>query len=929
MGVNEVYGESEVDGSTVYALMPRDGFLCHVPGRFVGGRWLGRIADTRFPGPFLPDSTHHSFTEISAEFNAYHILNWLVYLASNRFIDERDQWHDLLELLEKHIPRKIVSVVFASNSFSIRAIWDNAIRAADDLNCSKALAFLIETILDLHFDWIEPIMNKHVLFAAAKSGSAALIRKLLAKGAHPGWVRPWSSFIPYRTAITAAISVEAWDSVQLLLQKCEVEADLSLPTPSSTGTMGVDSQFNLLFRFIEADMATFWRTDPEDGLRFFSRTAWSQKLGSYMIALRLFLQAGANVDAPYIWTTEDFKTSGSSLRYFHEVNLTPLEWLPTHLELCLYWGEQLFNYLQTYSKVHDSTQVVTRSGILKALLDGGNDGLDQYFRIRSRPAPHVLEMLLVEQFFIDVYQSYYSIDRVNARTVRLLIEYGVPINSNEVQNAGGISLLLRRVIASARTFGLDEDLRFILPHLIHNGAVICKHALQLAVGRRDIHVLEVLASHGADISQDGKFALLTAVNMRNYQALTWLLDNGVSVASEFPSRDSPSFYTLIGAAVAHWSGKSVDVESLGQLEADYGHRHITFQLDIEMIRFLHGKGAQLRQQTSDLSSYRLLKKGCLTEEDFVAFIGDFPQEMARLSDSERKDLFAACGYRITCDQRLLESLRSRYEDFDTGVLLTNAIRRGASYEAIERPLGDTSDVNFLSTGCSSTTPLHAAASVYKLRLVQVLLGRGADINGRVGDGGFSPLEAACSYKPLPSERAEDRNRVIRFLVDQGADCYARGNDRHTPLHTLAECGDLENLRLFLEHGVDPNYARYENSINGENRFLFEDSPLDRSVQGGRLDATHLLLKVGGLSADPGHTGYEGALMHARHGAMRELIERHIQQMRDDFSQHPELEQKHRAMIDQQFRRREQAARDMGLTLSSWYEIRSRSRGMNG
>lgn len=113
--------------------------------------------------------------------------------------------------------------------------------------------------------------------------------------------------------------------------------------------------------------------------------------------------------------------------------------------------------------------------------------------------------------------------------------------------------------------------------------------------------------------------------------------------------------------------------------------------------------------------------------------------------------------------------------------------------------------------------------------------------------------------------------------------------------------------------------RYRDSTNGENRFLLGQSPLDRSVLAGRLDATHLLLKVGGLSADPGHTGYEGALIRARHGAMREVIQRHVQQMRDNFSQHPELEQKHRAMVDQQVRRREQAARDMGVTLQSWYE----------
>lgn len=154
IGFDEVYGKREIEGRIEYALMPKDVFLHHVSGRFVDGRLLARTADTRFPDPFEPETNRRSFTELSPEFNAYHILNWLVYLASNslvwpsRSLDMSHKWRVLLDMLVQQLSRRIVTTVFSSNSLSIRATWENVVSVGARIRHNDAAVFLIETALD-------------------------------------------------------------------------------------------------------------------------------------------------------------------------------------------------------------------------------------------------------------------------------------------------------------------------------------------------------------------------------------------------------------------------------------------------------------------------------------------------------------------------------------------------------------------------------------------------------------------------------------------------------------------------------------------------------------------------------------------------------------------------------------------------------------
>lgn len=913
-----MYGKSEIEGSTTYALMPKDGFLHHVSGRFVAGRLLVRVADTRYPRQFTSQAAKFPCTELSSDFNGYHILNWLVYLASNDLVHAQRNldWSTLLDLLANRVSRRTVMTVFSSNSLSIRATWEHAMKHASHLDHEEAVIFLIEMILDMHVDWIEPIMNNKVLFTAARCKDIGLLRKLLAVGARPCVVLG-NSDGSFETAIISAIKAEAWDCVHLLLQHSDINTDLEAyeyfcrtPPPRT--------QPQVIFQFIMRAIYGCWRRNPDNGRMFLSQVARKAALEICFRALRLCLQAGFNFDTCYFQSFQCGPSgNGPGLVQFHLRSSTTEEWLPTCLDMSLYWDERLFKFLAPHSIAYNSPNATTRAGICKALMDGGNEALDQYFKSHPRPAQDVLEMLLAEQFFIDIEKDLGTRDRINGRLARLLIAYGVAINSRVVQQCGGVSLLLRRVIACARTFGHDEDMRFILVHLRRNGAVTCERTVQAAVETSGVYMLEVLTEYEVEIGRYGKCALVEALYLRNLDAAGWLLNKGVSIISEYTSQDSRSRdLTLCGA---WWEWRGLDRQRLDPLESrncdSLGSHHLPD--DLEIPRYVCSRGAHPKVNTSDPNSYQFFLKlslDPLRRVKFPAILRDFPEEIDRLSDPERGQLFASFGHEIIRDQQLLDNLRSRYEDFDNGCILAAAISGRASRTTITQLLAATTNLEIYS-GEIAMTPLQAAASVCNQHVIQVLLSQGANLNAPAGyPCGKTALQAICEFEPLTVECAQARQSIIRLFLEKDVNCNVPACFHDTLLNRVVLAGDLEIVALLLEYGVDPNYVSWDifDVEPYEQRQLTGLSALDTSAVLGRLDLTHLLLKAGGLSAHPGSTGYEGAIRLASRGAILEVIQRHMKQRDEEFSQLGELRQTHQAMINRVLHCRLQAAQEFGV-----------------
>ena len=91
--------------------------------------------------------------------------------------------------------------------------------------------------------------------------------------------------------------------------------------------------------------------------------------------------------------------------------------------------------------------------------------------------------------------------------------------------------------------------------------------------------------------------------------------------------------------------------------------------------------------------------------------------------------------------------------------------------------------------------LHSAIFDNKMRIVRLVLARGAFVNEPMGDG-FTPLHVAARY---------GRADAVRLLLKHGARVEARDEDGETPLHLAADNNHLDVVMILLTLGnADPD-----------------------------------------------------------------------------------------------------------------------------
>lgn len=147
-----------------------------------------------------------------------------------------------------------------------------------------------------------------------------------------------------------------------------------------------------------------------------------------------------------------------------------------------------------------------------------------------------------------------------------------------------------------------------------------------------------------------------------------------------------------------------------------------------------------------------------------------------------------------------------------------------------------------------TTPLHEASARGSVKVMQVLLDHGADID----------LEDKAQQSPLILASALGKDKSVAFLLDKGAHIQTEGPRNHSPLHSATCGGSTSTVQLLLDRGADPNRPSQ-----------YGHTPLYKAISYKRYEVAALLIK---------HGADIEAMASARLTPLRHAIDRNSSEM---------------------------------------------------
>ncbi|KAK1855066.1 ankyrin repeat protein [Colletotrichum chrysophilum] len=162
---------------------------------------------------------------------------------------------------------------------------------------------------------------------------------------------------------------------------------------------------------------------------------------------------------------------------------------------------------------------------------------------------------------------------------------------------------------------------------------------------------------------------------------------------------------------------------------------------------------------------------------------------------------------------------------------------GGNTDIVQHLLDHDADVN--ATGKSLASPLVSAVTKGHADVVQLWLDSVADVTA-LNSAGCALMAAAQHSRIL----------IAKLLLEQGANVQCRHRGREdtyhlNPMVIASGKGDLEAMKLLLEHGADPNAIRYHRHSTRQSMFI--STPLLSALERGNVEAARLLLEHG---ADP-------------------------------------------------------------------------------
>ena len=254
-------------------------------------------------------------------------------------------------------------------------------------------------------------------------------------------------------------------------------------------------------------------------------------------------------------------------------------------------------------------------------------------------------------------------------------------------------------------------------------------------------------------------------------------------------------------------GANVNVRGKGEQTALHKMIDWHYKVPIDATRFLLDRGADVNAQRDDL----------WTPLHLAVYRGNFT--VARMLLDYQADV----NSRNSDGQTPLHLLSRRETSQD----------EGDDYELARLLLDYGANVN--EKDKHDATPLHLASYYRKYEIVHLLLDHRAKANAETDSGETALHRVSC----IKFESPADGIRVAQLLLERGADVNARRKDYSKPLHVASYCGKFEIVRLLLDHGAD---ATAEND-KGETA-LHRVSCGEYDSQEAGLRVTQLLLEYG-------------------------------------------------------------------------------------
>ncbi|KAL3440159.1 ankyrin repeat-containing domain protein [Aspergillus insuetus] len=114
------------------------------------------------------------------------------------------------------------------------------------------------------------------------------------------------------------------------------------------------------------------------------------------------------------------------------------------------------------------------------------------------------------------------------------------------------------------------------------------------------------------------------------------------------------------------------------------------------------------------------------------------------------------------------------------------------------------------------TPLAYAAQAGQVRIVEILIGAGADVEARDNRNSSSVYDISRGGRtPLSRAAGRGQGAAVRLLLEKGADSNGWDLWGKTPLVYAARNGHLKTVRILLKHDPKPNIAGPEGLTSHE------------------------------------------------------------------------------------------------------------------